>query len=99
MEAAYVEIQKIGRWKKIVALLSIGHSMEMRDLEGVMGGRNQASSVANVLRFMGLVEKRYGKLFKTPKGNALVEHVTTIGGIDKDELRRTLLDAEGVMDF
>lgn len=91
----FTEIQKTQSWKKVIALLTMPGNLEMRDLEGVLGGRQQAASVANVLRVLGVIEKRWGKFFKTPKGNALVEYIIKVQNISREELQHALIDGQG----
>ena len=86
LEVAFAEIQKFTAYRQIVAVLRLPGQIEARDLEGPLGGRSPATAVFSILRHLGILERKWGKYFRTAKGNAFLKWIASNNKVTKAEL-------------
>lgn len=68
MEALYAKFQNIKDWRRVLGFLSLPGQIESKELDSLLGDRTSAQNCINVLRILGLVEKKWGKYQKTARG-------------------------------
>lgn len=68
MKALYEKFRGLQDWRRLLGFLSLPGQIESKELENLLNDRARAQNVLNVLRILGLVEKKWGKYLKTARG-------------------------------
>ena len=90
LELAFAEIRKFTSYRQIIAVLRLPGQIEARELEGPLGGRAPATAVFSILRHLGILERKWGKYFRTAKGNAFLKWIAKNNKVTKEEMNSAI---------
>jgi hypothetical protein len=92
LAGAFEKLKEMHSWRKVLGLLLLPGQIDAREVENLLEGRRAESmQVISVLRILGLVEKKWGKFSKTPKGNQLALWAVDSGKVVREEIEREMM--------
>lgn len=68
MDALFKRFTAIQDWRRIMAFLTLDGDIDTQEVSNLLGDRARGQNALNVLRILGLIEKKWGKFKKTARG-------------------------------
>lgn len=95
MEELYKKFQGLQDWRRILGFLSLEGQIESKELDSLLNDRMKAQNCINVLRILGLVEKKWGKYQKTARGFQFPKWALESGKVNQKELDDAMIGNQG----
>ena len=97
MTALFEKFKGVQDWRRIMGFMGLTGQIEGRELENLVGDRLRAQNCLNVLRILGLVEKKWGKYLKTARGFQFPQWCLANGKVTQKELDDAMIGNQGPM--
>lgn len=91
METTMTTLKQNPDWRLILGVLMMPGQIDQREFEGLLKDRSKGAAAINTMRLNGLLERKYGKYFKTARGLRLPEYAISKSHITKDEIEKALM--------
>lgn len=95
MESLFTKFQGVQEWRRILGFLALPGQIESKELDSLLGDRIRSQNCINILRIMGLVEKKWGKYQKTARGFQFPQWCLTQKKVTQEELNDAMSGSQG----